>query len=70
MAIPEWKLEEEAGGSETYQFSNVNPKQVFLLALVAGLTAVGIVFAGYVAVTSAVDEGYIADPPRLQGLVD
>lgn len=70
MPIPEWKLDETAEDAEAYQFKNVNPKLVFLLALAAGFLAVTIIYLGYVALSLAIDAGYISEPPRLQSFAD
>ena len=70
MSIPEWELKEGADSPQTYQFDNVNPKLVFLLALAVGVLAVVVIYFGYVAVNAAMDAGIIPHPPRLQGLID
>ena len=70
MSIPEWKLDEDADDAESYEFANVNPKSVFLLALAVAFVAVALTYFAYVSVTLAVDSETIPQPPRLQGLVD
>ena len=70
MTDLEWQLEEAANEGASYQFANINPKLVFLLALAAGILAVAVIYLGYTAITLLIDAGLIPQPPRLQGLVD
>lgn len=70
MAIPEWMLDETADEVDSYQFANINPKLVFLLALATAIVAVGCVYFAYVWVNLAIDAELIPQPPRLQALVD
>lgn len=70
MSSPEWKLEESSQDAESYEFANVNPRLVFLLALAVACVAVACVYFAYVSVSLAIEAELIPQPPRLQGLVD
>ncbi|NNC53356.1 MAG: hypothetical protein HKO08_09995 [Erythrobacter sp.] len=70
MSSPEWKLDESTQDADSYEFANVNPRLVFLLALAVGFVAVACVYFAYVSVSLAIEADMIPQPPRLQGLVD
>lgn len=70
MPSPEWKLDESPQDADSYEFANVNPRLVFLLALAVAFVAVACVYFAYVSVSLAINAELIPQPPRLQGLVD
>ncbi|MBT8426505.1 MAG: hypothetical protein KJO02_00600 [Erythrobacter sp.] len=70
MSSPEWKLDESTQDVDSYEFANVNPRLVFLLALAVGFVAVACVYFAYVSVSLAIEADMIPQPPRLQGLID
>lgn len=70
MSSPEWKLDESQQDADSYEFANVNPRLVFLLALAVAFVAVACVYFAYVSVSLAINAELIPQPPRLQGLVD
>ena len=67
--IPEWSLDDREQEPDTYRFSNVNPRSVFLLAMATAFLAVACIYAGYLLVNAAIQFGYIPLPPMLQDLV-
>ena len=67
--IPEWNLDESEQEADTYRFTNVNPRSVFLLALAAAFLAVACIYGAYLLVNAAIQFGYIPLPPMLQDLV-
>ena len=70
MADPEWELDENAQDADSYEFANVNPRLVFLLAFAVAFVAVACVYLAYASVSLAIEAEMIPQPPRLQGLVD
>ena len=70
MADPEWELVENAQDADSYEFANVNPRLVFLLAIAVAFVAVACVYFAYASVNLAIEADMIPQPPRLQGLVD
>lgn len=67
--IPEWSLDDREQEPDTYHFSNVNSRSVFLLALATAFLAVACIYAAYLLVNAAIQFGYIPLPPMLQDLV-
>lgn len=68
MAL-EWHLDVTAEPAEPYNFTNVNPKLVFVLALLAALVAVSGVLCAYLLIRSSIDAGIIPEPPSLRSNV-
>lgn len=62
---PEWHLNETAEASEPHNFTNVNPRSVFILALLAATAAVSIVLSAYLLIQFSIEAGYIPAPPSL-----
>lgn len=68
--MPEWSLDQSEVEVENHRFSNVNPRAVFLLALAVAFLTVICVYGFYLLVNLGMDAGIVAQPPRLQELVD
>ncbi|MGQ7828484.1 hypothetical protein [Altererythrobacter sp. Z27] len=62
---PEWHLDETAEVAEPYNFSSVNPRSVFALALLAAVVAVAAVLTAYLLIQFAMNAGAIPAPPAL-----
>lgn len=70
MNTPEWNLKDGLGSEAAYQFENINPKLVFLIALAAAFVAVACVYFAYVSLSIAIEAGLLPNPPRLRRLVE
>jgi hypothetical protein len=62
---PEWCLDHTGSAAEPYKFNNVDPKSVFLLALLAALVALVAVLCAYLLIQYSIDAGAIPEPPAL-----
>ncbi len=65
----EWQLDETSTEAESYNFQNVNPKVVFLLALAASFTAVCCIYLAYSLIEQLMSAGFIPQPPSLSQYV-
>lgn len=66
----EWQLDDSINAAEPYEFENVQPGAVFLLALGAALGAIASVYLIYAAIELAIEARFIPSPPALQAYFD
>lgn len=59
------QLDETAKETESYNFQNVNPKVVFLLALVVAFASVCFIYISFAIIQYLIGIGWIPRPPSL-----
>ena len=58
-----------AGPDGAYRYGNTRPLTVFLLALIAALAAIAVVYGAWAGLNDATQSQRLAEPPDLKGVV-